>query len=191
MFCAKCGKKNVEGSIKCKFCGEKMPPVAQSNGFSDILNYDDAKSVEDVKNEASKLPAATSGAEEREDKKNGVSKIGVAAFVISILALIVAATCLVMTLRGTDAINEAATETEKKPDHTKEELENEMGIIVDLDDENEAEEPKTEKKTENEAATELATDETITEITTEPISEGDPNTDDGEYEIPENAITGI
>ncbi len=95
MFCAKCGKNNVEGSIKCKYCSEKMPPVSQSNGFCDILSYEGAESVEEIKSQTTKTEGVNM--EQKEEKKSG-SKLGVIAVILSAIALLVSAVCLVIVL---------------------------------------------------------------------------------------------
>lgn len=61
MICKKCGRANPYGTDKCNYCGEKMPPSTNGNGFSDILRVPGDTDIKSDK------PPAAKRAEEKRD----------------------------------------------------------------------------------------------------------------------------
>lgn len=136
MFCDNCGKSNARGVLKCAYCGNEMPKITETTGFSDILTY---KSSGTTDTTTSYEPTTVNGEERKESgaemKKAGNvtknSKIGLIALVISVLILLYSSYTNMKTLekidsyrktvdQKLDAINVRIDEIETRTDKIKE-----------------------------------------------------------------------
>ena len=69
MFCEKCGKENSADAVICEACGEKMPEKTMSNGFADILEFE-----EEVHTVNTQIPEALSAANKKIESMQQLSE---------------------------------------------------------------------------------------------------------------------
>ncbi len=95
MFCDNCGKSNVSGAKKCRYCGYDMPEQTGGNGFSDILSFNPEPEVKaeetfspvqaEVQSEYDYAPMRDTV---EEDKNKRIVLLSIAALAISVILFI-------------------------------------------------------------------------------------------------------
>ncbi len=45
MICEQCGKSNIDGVLRCTYCGAGMPSTTACGGFADILTFQDTQAT--------------------------------------------------------------------------------------------------------------------------------------------------
>ena len=164
MFCDKCGKSNISGTKRCRYCGADMPEISADNGFSDILSF----TPEEVTPTASEAPvyaqepvyqppvedyayASRTTLDTSKEKNKGIKLYGIIAIFISAILFISAIGICIATKVASDKAEERIEKREAKLDDKEEKVDKREKELKEKEKAEKAAKEKAEKEAKEKA----------------------------------------